>query len=169
MACTPQYLSNVLSTGATCASNVLVDATLAQCVAMRGTSGGEAHFWRMDFYPLTVPNGPEGDVRAVGFNVTDITEIMNLQADLRRIMRELQHRVQVSRLDDAPRGRRHLRVVAELADVVHQLLCLVRPVDSQALLGHLHRPRIVACGLLLARQLERLRRILRGHPRPNGA
>ncbi|MGR3373452.1 CheR family methyltransferase [Pseudooceanicola nanhaiensis] len=60
---------------------------------VRGTSGGEAHFWRMDFYPLTVPNGPEGDVRAVGFNVTDITEIMNLQADLRRIMRELQHRV----------------------------------------------------------------------------
>ena len=45
MACTPQYLTSFLSTGATCASNGLLDATLAQCVALRGTSGGGAPFW----------------------------------------------------------------------------------------------------------------------------
>lgn len=63
---------------------------------MRGASAADPddlRYWRMDFYPLAVPNPRNGDTRAVGFNVTDITEIMNLQADLRRIMRELQHRV----------------------------------------------------------------------------
>jgi two-component system CheB/CheR fusion protein len=63
---------------------------------MRGAQANDPEdirFWRMDFYPLSVPNPRNGDTRAVGFNVTDITEIMNLQADLRRIMRELQHRV----------------------------------------------------------------------------
>ncbi|WP_375690899.1 CheR family methyltransferase [Pseudooceanicola sp. LIPI14-2-Ac024] len=63
---------------------------------MRGTDASDPdtqRYWRMDFYPLSVPNTTGGDTRAVGFNVTDITEIMNLQADLRRIMRELQHRV----------------------------------------------------------------------------
>ncbi len=47
----------------------------------------------MDWYPLRVTVDEGGEVDAVGFNVTDITEIMALQADLRRIMRELQHRV----------------------------------------------------------------------------
>lgn len=63
---------------------------------MRGAHANDPEdirYWRMDFYPLSVPNPRNGDTRAVGFNVTDITEIMNLQADLRRIMRELQHRV----------------------------------------------------------------------------
>jgi two-component system, chemotaxis family, CheB/CheR fusion protein len=45
--------------------------------------------WEVDWYP--VHSGEE--LVAVGFNVTDITSLLELQADLRRIMRELQHRV----------------------------------------------------------------------------
>ena len=45
MSCTPQYLSALLNTGSTCATNGLLDATLAQCVAMRGIDGGGAPFW----------------------------------------------------------------------------------------------------------------------------
>ena len=63
MACTPQYLPNVISTGATCASNVLVDATLAQCVAMRGTGGGGAPFWNNEAdvgSTVSLPDWPIG-------------------------------------------------------------------------------------------------------------
>jgi hypothetical protein len=63
MSCTPQYLSNVLSTGATCASNALLDATLAQCVAMRGTGGGGAPFWHNEAdvgSTVSLPDWPTG-------------------------------------------------------------------------------------------------------------
>ncbi len=45
--------------------------------------------WEIDWYPVR----QEGRVGAVGMNVRDVTSHMDLQADLRRIMRELQHRV----------------------------------------------------------------------------
>ncbi|WP_248633200.1 HWE histidine kinase domain-containing protein [Cereibacter changlensis] len=59
---------------------------------LRGGSGGEPDaqkVWEVDWYPLH----RNGAVRAVGFNVTEVTRLLELQADLRRIMRELQHRV----------------------------------------------------------------------------
>lgn len=59
---------------------------------LRGGSGSEPEaqkVWEVDWYPLH----RNGAVRAVGFNVTDVTRLLELQADLRRIMRELQHRV----------------------------------------------------------------------------
>ena len=46
MSCTPSILNNAfLSTGNTCASQGLQDATFDQCVALRGTFGGGAPFW----------------------------------------------------------------------------------------------------------------------------
>lgn len=59
---------------------------------VRGTTPAEpgvARVWEVDWYPVHRSDG----VRAVGFNVTDVTRLLELQADLRRIMRELQHRV----------------------------------------------------------------------------
>ncbi|MFD1913011.1 chemotaxis protein CheB [Halodurantibacterium flavum] len=45
--------------------------------------------WEVDWYPLR----QGGKVSAVGMNVRDVTSHVDMQADLRRIMRELQHRV----------------------------------------------------------------------------
>lgn len=59
---------------------------------LRGASGTDPEtqrVWEVDWYPLH----RDGTVRAVGFNVTEVTRLLELQADLRRIMRELQHRV----------------------------------------------------------------------------
>jgi len=63
---------------------------------IRGTTDAEPEtprVWQIDFYPLIGSPTDEEEIRAVGFNVVDITELLALQADLRRIMRELQHRV----------------------------------------------------------------------------
>ena len=63
---------------------------------VRGTTAADPEaerIWQIDFYPLNYGVGDGGDTNAVGFNVQDITELLALQADLRRIMRELQHRV----------------------------------------------------------------------------
>ncbi|MGO4854153.1 CheR family methyltransferase [Phaeovulum sp. W22_SRMD_FR3] len=49
----------------------------------------KAQIWDIDWYPVR----HDGGVSAVGFNVVDVTRLLGLQADLRRIMRELQHRV----------------------------------------------------------------------------
>jgi len=49
----------------------------------------EERAWIVDWYPLK--NGD--DVIAVGVNVRDITHYTEMQDDLRRVMRELQHRV----------------------------------------------------------------------------
>lgn len=57
-----------------------------------GTSAeapGERRIWQIDWYPVI----SNGQTHGVGFNLTDVTQLMVLQADLRRIMRELQHRV----------------------------------------------------------------------------
>ncbi|WP_443210156.1 chemotaxis protein CheB [Rhodobacter sp. NSM] len=59
---------------------------------LRGSTTAEPEVprvWEVDWYPVHRSDG----VRAVGFNVTDVTRLLELQADLRRIMRELQHRV----------------------------------------------------------------------------
>ncbi|RHZ96153.1 PAS domain S-box protein [Cereibacter sphaeroides] len=59
---------------------------------VRGTTPADPdvpRVWEIDWYPVHRSDG----VRAVGFNVTDVTRLLELQADLRRIMRELQHRV----------------------------------------------------------------------------
>lgn len=59
---------------------------------LRGASGDDPQVqrvWEVDWYPVHRSDG----VRAVGFNITDVTRLLELQADLRRIMRELQHRV----------------------------------------------------------------------------
>ncbi|MFC7704664.1 HWE histidine kinase domain-containing protein [Plastorhodobacter daqingensis] len=45
--------------------------------------------WEVDWYPVR----QGGKIRAIGMNVRDMTSHMDMQADLRRIMRELQHRV----------------------------------------------------------------------------
>ena len=47
MSCTPQIiLAGTLNTaGNTCAGYSLLDATLAECVALRGSIGGGAPFW----------------------------------------------------------------------------------------------------------------------------
>jgi two-component system, chemotaxis family, CheB/CheR fusion protein len=49
----------------------------------------EEQIWDIDWYPVR----HDGAVAAIGFNVVDVTRLLSLQADLRRIMRELQHRV----------------------------------------------------------------------------
>ncbi|MEI4474213.1 chemotaxis protein CheB [Frigidibacter sp. MR17.24] len=49
---------------------------------------GVRRSWQVDVYPVR-----QAGRQAVGFNVTDVTQLLELQADLRRIMRELQHRV----------------------------------------------------------------------------
>ncbi|MEM1149895.1 MAG: chemotaxis protein CheB [Pseudomonadota bacterium] len=49
----------------------------------------EERTWIVDWYPLR-----DGDeVVAVGVNVRDVTQYAEMQSDLRRVMRELQHRV----------------------------------------------------------------------------
>ncbi|MEM6650513.1 MAG: HWE histidine kinase domain-containing protein, partial [Pseudomonadota bacterium] len=45
--------------------------------------------WIVDWYPLSMGE----EIVAVGVNVRDITEYKNIQIELQRIMRELQHRV----------------------------------------------------------------------------
>ncbi|MWB77391.1 PAS domain-containing protein [Pseudooceanicola sp. 216_PA32_1] len=65
-------------------------------VILRGTTRADPEderTWQIDFYPLQSGAETPGAIRAVGFNVQDITDLLALQADLRRIMRELQHRV----------------------------------------------------------------------------
>ncbi|MEI4488501.1 chemotaxis protein CheB [Frigidibacter sp. MR17.14] len=49
---------------------------------------GSRRSWQVDVYPVR-QSGHE----VVGFNITDVTQLLELEADLRRIMRELQHRV----------------------------------------------------------------------------
>ncbi|MEL6289737.1 MAG: CheR family methyltransferase, partial [Pseudomonadota bacterium] len=49
----------------------------------------EDRVWETDWYPVTL----EDDVNAVGINVRDVTHHKDLDSELRRVMRELQHRV----------------------------------------------------------------------------
>ncbi len=63
---------------------------LAQVVRGRTAAApDDDRVWEIDWYPVRRSD----KVRAVGFNVTDVTHLLELQADFRRIMRELQHRV----------------------------------------------------------------------------
>ena len=64
MSCTPSILSNAfLSTGNTCASQGLQDATFDQCVALRGTFGYGAPFWHNEAdltSTVSIPDYPTG-------------------------------------------------------------------------------------------------------------
>ena len=59
---------------------------------VRGTTAADAerqHHWEVDWYPIR-----EGDaVSAVGLSVRDVTKYHEMEMELRRVMRELQHRV----------------------------------------------------------------------------
>lgn len=59
---------------------------------LRGRSaadGDRIHYWQADFFRIKREDGGI----AVGFKLYDVTQLIELQADLRRMMRELQHRV----------------------------------------------------------------------------
>ena len=60
-----------------------------EVVGMTAAKPGAERSWIVDWYPLKLG----GEVAAVGINVRDVTDQMLMERDLRRVMRELQHRV----------------------------------------------------------------------------
>ncbi|WP_386679538.1 chemotaxis protein CheB [Loktanella sp. R86503] len=74
------------------AREVLDTGTRIENKQLRGGTAnnpGEERIWETDWYPVF----HDGGLTGVGLNVRDITEQVQLQFELRRVMQELQHRV----------------------------------------------------------------------------
>jgi two-component system CheB/CheR fusion protein len=74
-------IRQVFETGESILGVELVGETDAEPGAMKS--------WEIDWYPLLL----DDEVHAVGMNVRDVTKYKQLEHELRRVMRELQHRV----------------------------------------------------------------------------
>jgi two-component system CheB/CheR fusion protein len=74
------------------AREVLEHGTRVENKQLRGATAndpGQEKIWETDWYPVF----HDGDLTGVGLNVREITEHVQMQFELRRIMQELQHRV----------------------------------------------------------------------------
>ncbi len=74
-----EYAQHVFDTGEPAVSSEIVTSD----------ARGERRVWDIDWYPVR----RDSEVYAVGINVRDITRFKAMEAELRRLMRELQHRV----------------------------------------------------------------------------